>query len=131
VGVLPGPLKTYSPERSDPNWISVWDGRPTEIYGTVAGTGAVGANQPSRISYEDDPITHYAHDVNVYLQPDPPYRWTIGTANYSSAGEDDAGVALGRIEIEWEALNNGSPDTYGTGQIGLPGWAIPTTADRM
>src|SRR5581483_2310834 len=25
VGVLPGPLATYSPERNDPNWISVWD----------------------------------------------------------------------------------------------------------
>src|SRR4029077_19647846 len=59
IGVLPGQLSTYSPERSDPTWISVWDNRPVEIYGTVAGTGADGANQPSRISYEDDPIPHY------------------------------------------------------------------------
>ena len=130
-GVLPGPLSTYSPERSDPNWITVWDNRPVQIYGVAAGTQAGGANQPSRISYEDDPITHYAHDVNVYLEPDPQYRWTVGTANYDSAGEDEAGVALGRIEIEWESLNNGSPDTYDTGQIGLPDWAVPTTGDRI
>lgn len=131
IGVLPGPLSQFSPERSDPNWISVWDNRPVQIYGMAAGTSAGGANQPARVSYEDDPITHYAHDVNVYLQPDPQYRWTVGTANYSSSGEDEAGVALGRIEVEWEAQNNGSTDTYGTGQIGLPDWAIPTTGDRI
>ena len=131
LGVLPGPLSIYSPERSDPTWISVWDNRPVEIYGTVAGTGANGANQPSHISYEDDPITHYAHDVNVYLQPDSQYGWTVGTANYATGGEADADVALGRVEIEWEALNNGSTDTYGTGQIGLPDWAIPTKGDRV
>lgn len=131
TGVLPGPLSAYSPELADPNWISVWDNRPVEIYGTVVATGAGGANQASRISYEDDPITHYAHDVNAYLEPDPRYRWTVGTANYASAGEDDAGVALGRIEVEWEALNNGTSDTYGSGQIGLPDWAIPTTGDRL
>ena len=131
LGVLPGPLSTYSPERSDPTWISVWDNRPVEIYGTVAGTGGNGANQPAHISYEDDPITHYAHDANVYLQPDPQYSWTVGTANYATGGEADADVALGRIEIEWEAQNNGSADTYGTGQIGLPDWAIPTVGDRV
>ncbi len=131
IGILPGPLSAYSPERNDPEWISVWDNRPVEIYGVVAATGADGGDQPSRISFEDSPLTHYAHDVNTYLQPDPSYRWTVGTANYSSTGEADADIALGRIEIEWEALNNGSPDTYGTGQIGLPDWAIPTIGDRV
>ncbi|HJT87810.1 MAG TPA: hypothetical protein VJ732_08135, partial [Bryobacteraceae bacterium] len=130
-GVLPGPLRTYSPERSDPNWPSVWDNRPVAIYGTIASAGSGGANQPSRISFEDDPLTHYAHDTNFYLLPDPSYRWTVGTANYFANGEDDSGVALGRIEVEWEALNNGSTATYESGQIGLPAWAMPTTGDRM
>jgi uncharacterized protein (TIGR03437 family) len=130
-GVLPGPLSTYSPERADPNWVSVWDNRPVQIYGTVAAVNAGGADQPSRVSYEDDPITHYAHDVNVYLLPDQQYRWVIGTANYASNGEDEAGVALGRIEVEWESLNNGNTASYGAGQIGLPDWAIPTTGDRI
>lgn len=130
-GVLPGPLADYSPERSDPNWISVWDNRPVSVYGTVTEIGAGGANQPARITYEDDPLTHYAHDTNFYLLPDPQYRWTVGTANYYSTGEDDSGVALGRIEVEWEALNNGTPDTYGSGAIGLPDWALATGGDRM
>ncbi len=82
VGILPGPLAAYSPERSDPNWISVWDTRPVEIYGTVTEVAPGGANQPARISYEDDPLRHYAHDTNFYLLPDPKYRWTVGTANY-------------------------------------------------
>ena len=131
VGVLPGALAAYSPERSDPNWISVWDNRPAGIYGTVAGAEAGGASQPARVSFEDDPITHYAHDTNFYLQPDPQYLWTVGTANYANSGEDDAGVSLGRIEVEWEALNNGATNTYGSGNIGLPDWAIATSGDRM
>jgi len=130
-GVLPGAFRADSPERSDPNWPSVWDNLPVALYGTVAPVTSGGANQPSRISWEDDPLTHYAHDTNFYLVPDPAYRWIIGTANYFSSGEDDAGVALGRIEVEWEALNAGNPGTYQTGQIGLPGWAMPTSGDRM
>lgn len=131
VGVLPGPLATYSPERSDPNWITVWDKRPVGVYGTVTETGAGGANQPGRISYEDDPLTHYAHDTNFYLLPDASYSWAVGTSNYYSNGEDDSGVALGRIEVEWEALNNGTPETYGSGAIGMPDWVIATSGDRM
>ncbi len=130
-GVLPGSLRAYSPERSDPNWPSVWDNRPVGVYGSAAGAGSGGANQPARISFEDDPLTHYAHDTNFYFLPDPLYRWTVGTANYYSNGEDDSGVALGRIEVEWEALNNGNPGSYESGQIGLPAWATPATGDRM
>jgi uncharacterized protein (TIGR03437 family) len=130
-GVLPGSLRADSPERSDPNWPSVWDNLPVALYGTVAPVTGGGANQPSRISWEDDPLTHYAHDTNFYVTPDPAYRWTIGTANYFSSGEDDSGVALGRIEVEWEALNAGNPASYETGQIGLPAWAMPTSGDRM
>lgn len=131
VGVLPGSLAAYSPERSDPNWITVWDNRPVGVYGAVTEIGAGGGNQPGRVSYEDDPLTHYAHDTNFYLLPDPNYSWTVGTANYYSNGEDDSGVALGRIEVEWEALNNGSTETYGSGNIGVPDWAIATSGDRM
>ena len=131
VGVLPGPLSAYSPERTDPNWISVWDNQPVEVYGTVVDVGAGGANQAARISFEDDPLTHYAHDANFYMLPDAKYRWTVGTANYYSNGEDDSGVALGRIEVEWESLNNGSPETYGAGNIGLPEWATATSGDRL
>lgn len=131
TGVLPGPLAGYSPELSDPNWISVWDSLPVGVYGTVTEIGAGGANQPARVTYEDDPLSHYAHDTNFYLLPDPQYRWTVGTANYDSTGEDDSGVALGRIEVEWEALNNGNPDTYGSGAIGPPDWALATSGDRM
>lgn len=130
-GVLPGPLRTYSPERTDPNWLSVWDGRPVEAYGTVAVTETDGANQPARVSFEDDPITHYAHDAIMFLLPDPQYRWTMGTANYYGNEEDKGGVALGRIKLEWETLNDGSPAKYGTGRIGLPTWATPTAGDRM
>ncbi|MFN7998812.1 MAG: hypothetical protein U0Q18_34630 [Bryobacteraceae bacterium] len=130
-GVLPGPLRAYSPERSDPNWISVWDNRPVGIYGTITATDAGGANQPARVSFEDDPITHYAHDTNFYLLPDLPYLWTVGTANDFSNGEDESGVALGRIEVEWEALNNVTAATYETGQIGLPAWAMASSGDRV
>lgn len=130
-GVLPGPLSADSPERSDPNWPSVWDKLPVALYGTVAPVTSGGANQPSRISWEDDPLTHYAHDTNFYLMPDAAYRWTVGTANYFSSGEDDSGLALGNIEVEWEALNAGNPETYETGQIGLPAWAMPAIGDRM
>lgn len=131
IGVLPGPLSAYSPERSDPNWISVWDSRPVEIYGQVASAQSDGDSQPARISYEDDPLTHYAHDTNFYVIPDPQYRWTVGTANYYSNGEDEGGGALGRIEVEWESLNSGNTTSYGTGQIGIPDWAVPAAGDRI
>ncbi|HLK50705.1 MAG TPA: hypothetical protein VKT49_21340 [Bryobacteraceae bacterium] len=130
-GVLPGPLSVDSPERTDPNWPSVWDNLPVGLYGTVAPVTGGGANQPSRISWEDDPITHYAHDTNFYLMPDSAYRWTVGTANYFSSGEDDSGVAIGRVEVEWEALNAGNPQSYETGQIGMPAWVMPASGDRV
>lgn len=131
IGVLPGTLSAYSPERSDPNWISVWDNKPVELYGSVAAAQTDGDSQPARISYEDDPLTHYGHDTNFYVIPDPQYRWTVGTANYYSNGEDEEGVALGRIEVEWEVLNSGNTASYGTGQTGIPNWAVPATGDRI
>ncbi|HWC95836.1 MAG TPA: hypothetical protein VG456_03785, partial [Candidatus Sulfopaludibacter sp.] len=130
-GILPGALRAYSPERSDPEWISVWDNRPAQIYGTVGGVTPTGANQVAHISFEDDPLAHYAHDVNAILQPDPQYLWTVGTANYYQNPNEDGTDRPGRIELEWESLNGGNTKTYGTGQIGLPVWATPGTGDRV
>ena len=130
-GVLPGPLHAYSPERSDPEWISVWDNRPVGAYGTILATDEGGADQPSRVSHEDDPITHYAHDSNYFLVPDAQYRWMIGTANYYSDEAGESPSEQGRIELEWEVQNNGNPKTYGSGRIGMPIWAMPTADDRI
>ena len=131
-GILPGPLRGYSPERADPEWISVWDNRPVEAYGTILSGDAAGGDQPAHISREDDPITHYGHDTNIFLTPDPQYRWLIGTANYfANQAESDAEAGLARIEVEWEALNNGNTKTYGAGRIGMPAWAMPTADDRV
>jgi hypothetical protein len=130
-GVLPGTFRMYSPERSDPNWLSVWDELPVEIYGTIAVTDADGSNQPARVSFEDDPMAHYAHDVTMFLEPDAQYRWVVGDANYYAGEQDESAAEQGRIEVEWEALNNGSPAGYGAGTIGLPVWAMPTAGDRI
>ncbi len=47
----------------------MWDNRPVEIYGAILETDGEGANQPAHVSREDDPITHYAHDTNLFLVP--------------------------------------------------------------
>src|SRR5215831_11232525 len=87
--------------RSARQWISVWDNRPVEIYGTIVGSARGGADQTAHISREDDPLAHYSHDTNLFLVPDPQYRWTVGTANYYSSAESDSELAFGRIELEW------------------------------
>jgi hypothetical protein len=126
-GVLPGSLKQFSPERYDPEWLTVWDERPVEVYGTIASVGAGGGDQTSLISPSDAPPTHYAHDGIFFLTPDGSYQWLIGTSNYYGG---DAGAEIGRLEVEWETLNGGGVATYGQGNIGLPLWAQPTTGDR-
>jgi hypothetical protein len=128
-GVLPGEYHLYSPERFDPEWITVWDERPVELYGTIAPAGSEGREQPSRITSSDNPATHYGHDANFFVVPDPAYVWVLGTSNYH-AGEADS-PELGRIEIEWETLNNGSTAGYTQGNIGLPLWVNPTVGDRV
>ena len=128
-GVLPGSFRQFSPERFDPEWPTVWDELPIEVYATVAPTGDDGGNQPSLISPSDSPPTHYAHDAILFLQPDPAYQWLIGTSNYY-AGDPDS-PQLGRLELEWETLNGGSTAAYGQGVIGLPLWAHPTAGDRL
>jgi hypothetical protein len=90
------------------------------------------ANQPSFIAHADLPFTHYGHDVNMELLPDPQYLWTLGTANFTS--ETQPGKAnFGKVECEWETLNNGTPfyGSYGKGNIGMPLFVMPTAGDRV
>ncbi len=128
-GILPGPLRQFSPERFDPEWPAAWDERPVELYGTVAPLAGASAIPGALISPSDNPPTHYAHDANFYVSPDPGYEWLTGTANTYSG--DAAGPGLGRVEVEWETLNGGSTATYGQGKIGLPLWASATVGDRV
>ncbi len=125
-----GLLGDHSPERTDPQWISVWSEAPVAVYGTIAGKGGNGGNQPSFISHEDFPSNHYAHDADLMLLPDEEYRWVLGSANFNG---DPAAGSTGRIEVEWETRNSGRPfaGSYGTGDIGMPLWAMPTAGDRV
>jgi hypothetical protein len=104
LGVFPGSLADYSPERVDPEWVTVWRQSPVEAYGTIVSNGSNGADQQARISYTDYPGTHYGHDANFFFTPDSPYQWLVGTHNYYANGP-------GIIEIEWETLNAGNTAT--------------------
>jgi hypothetical protein len=125
-----GWLQDHSPERTDPEWITVWSKRPVALYGTVAATNMNGGNQPAIISYQDFPTTHYAHDADVLFVPDDEYKWVLSTANFVG---DGVIRTEGRIEWEWETQNDGSPflGHVGAGNIGLPLWAMPTVGDRL
>lgn len=125
-----GWLEDKSPERTDPEWPSVWDERPVALYATVAATDTDGGNQPDNIAHHEFPGSHYGHDVNLMLLPDPEYQWVLGTANF--VGEEDD-RDTGRIELECEVQNSGRPfyGYYGTGNIGLPLWAMATAGDRI
>jgi hypothetical protein len=126
-GVFPDTLRQFSPERFDPEWPTVWDEIPVEIYGAVPAVFNA-ADPPSRISPSDNPPTHYAHDATFVVDPDAAYRWTVGTANFfADPGESERG----RIEVEWETRNAGNTATYGQGNIGLPIWANPSPGDRV
>jgi hypothetical protein len=113
-GNMPGAFSDLSPERTDPEWISVWDEKPVGAYGLV---------DESHSSSSDYPGTHYSHDLCFSLELDQDYRWLIGTHNF----DEDGPV----VEVEWERLNGGSPGTNGSGTIGLPLWAMPTDGDRV
>ncbi len=125
-----GWLADHSPERTDPEWITVWSKRPVALYGTVAATNMDGGNQPAIISYQDFPTTHYAHDADVLFVPDDDFKWVLATANFVGNGVIRT---EGRIEWEWETQNDGSPylGHVGAGNIGLPLWAMPTVGDRL
>ncbi len=131
LGVFPASLADYSPERVDPEWVTVWHAAPVAAYGTIADNGSDPANQPSRITHTDYPGTHYAHDANFFFTPDPEYQWLIGTRNFYANAPAAASAAPGIMEIEWETLNAGNTSTYGQGNIGLPLWVNPTVGDRV
>ncbi|HLY18663.1 MAG TPA: hypothetical protein VKR61_15630, partial [Bryobacteraceae bacterium] len=129
LGVFPGTLADFSPERVDPEWVTVWRQAPVQAYGTImANTNGI---PPARITSSDYPGTHYGHDANLFLTPDPEYQWLVGTRNYYANALYANNAGPGVIEIEWETLNAGSPASYGQGNIGLPVWANPTTGDRV
>jgi hypothetical protein len=128
-GVLPGEFRQFSPERFDPEWPTVWDELPVQVYGTVTPTGSDPNAQPAQISASDNPPTHYAHDAIFSIDPDADYRWLVGTANFFS-GEAGA-PEIGRLKVEWETLNGGSTSSYNQGNIGLPLWATPSAGDRV
>jgi len=125
LGVFPGALADFSPERVDPEWVTVWREAPVAAYGTIVANGTDAGNQPSRITYTDYPGTHYGHDANFFFTPDPQYQWLVGTRNYF------ANTPAGVMEIEWETLNGGNTTSYGKGNIGLPLFANPTVGDRV
>jgi hypothetical protein len=132
-----GFLGNNSPERVDPEWLSVWSKQPVAFYATVALTDLQGGNQPAHISHDEYPGTHYAHDLNLDLVPDPQYRWLLSRSNFAGSSADSG---YGRIEWEWETQNAGNPFAYGDawnpfthrlGNIGIPLWASATVGDRV
>ena len=125
-----GWLDDKSPERTDPEWMSVWDETPVALYATVEESAFGGRDQPDFISHHELPASHYGHDAILKLVPDPEYQWVLGTANF---GGDEDEAEFGRIEFEWEIQNNGIPfyGSYGTGNIGVPLWAMATSGDRV
>jgi len=126
-GVFPSFLHPFSPERTDPEWASVWSEDVVTLAGTVAERSIDGAGV--QVSHIDDPGHHYAHDWNFFVLPDPSYRWVAGTKNFfeSAPGESPGAV----VEVEWEAQNAGNAFTYGFGPIGLHDFAVPSAGDRV
>ncbi len=137
-GARDGWLADKSPERGDPEWVSTWSEQPVALYATIAKTTLLStvddpqANQPSFISVDDLPASHYGHDVNMELLPDYNYMWTLATANYIT--ETFPGKAnFGKLECEWEVQNDGRPfyGDYEKGFYGMPLWVMPTAGDRV
>jgi autotransporter-associated beta strand protein len=128
-----------SPELTDPEWPSVWSEQPVALYATVTPTFAAQAisdppnNQPSFISLADWPASHFGHDMNVDLVPDADYAWVLADANFFTEVDNPGKSNEGRIECEWETLNNGFPfyGSYGHGTNGFPVWAMATPGDRV
>jgi hypothetical protein len=118
-------------KRVFPHWMSVWSEAPIGLYGTIAETDFDGNNQPSFITHSDFPMDHYAHDGNFMLIPDPDYRWAMGTSNYFRLDGDQPTREIGRMEIEGETQNAGSPNATDQGVMGMPLFATPTAGDRV
>lgn len=118
-------------KRVFPHWMATWDEKPVGIYARASHTDTNGGNQPAYITHTDFPGDHYAHDYNLLMVPEDEYRWVMGTANYYEIEDGQAGREIGRMELEWETLNNGNPNSYGFGVIGFPLFAHPTVGDRV
>lgn len=127
-GMRRGFLGDTSPEFLDPEWVTVWSKAPVQMYGTIAATNDIFNNQPMLISHHEAPGSHYAHDANLMVLPDPAYRWVLGTANIR--GEEDD-KEFGRIELEWELQNNYSPLRMQQGVVGMPLWVHGSLGDRI
>jgi len=130
-GARDGQLGDLSPERTDPEWVSVWDERPVAFYATVTASGTNGDDQPAFISHSDYPGTHYGHDTDLLVVPDKEYLWLLADANYNAPITGAKPTESGRLEWEWETQNNGNPFGYGNGNIGIPVWAMPSAGDRI
>ncbi|MDR3687874.1 MAG: choice-of-anchor D domain-containing protein [Fimbriimonas sp.] len=137
-GARDGWLGSHSPERGDPEWISLWSEQPVGLYATIAKSSVAAtvddppANQPSFIAIGDAPMSHYAHDINMELLPDSNYLWTLATANFI-AETFPGKVNFGKLECEWEVQNDGRPfyGDYEKGVYGMPLWVMPTAGDRV
>lgn len=113
-----------------PHWMHVWEPKPIAMWGECSYTDSDGNNMPSFMRHSEYPGDHYAHDFNIMLVPDDPYRWILGTANYYNIEEKEPNREYGRLEIENEMLNNGGI-SYGSGLIGMPLFVLPTPGDRI
>jgi len=113
-----------------PHWMHVWEPKPVGMWGECSYTDTDGNNMPAFMRHSEYPGDHYAHDFNIMLVPDDPYRWVLGTANYYNIEDNEPNREYGRLEIEDEMLNNGGI-SYGSGLIGKPLFVLPTPGDRI
>jgi hypothetical protein len=82
-----------------PEWRSVGENfvvdgvrkRPLRSYKILE--GVVTRNSP-HVTFEDAPASHFTHDFNFDVNPDPPFRYLLGKTN---------GVVQTDIEVEWES----------------------------
>lgn len=127
-GLREGFLGGQSPEYLDPEWVTVWSKAPIQVYGTVADTDNQPNNQPMLISHHEAPGSHYGHDANLMVLPDPDYKWVLGVANLEGEPNDRE---AGRFELEWEIQNDYSPYRAQQGVVGMPLWVHATAGDRI
>jgi hypothetical protein len=77
-----------------PEWRAVGDDQPrtTPMFSYRTVEGVVSKNELF-VNYEDFPLSHYTHDVNFRITPDPAFNYLL--ANQS-------GIIQNEIEVEWE-----------------------------
>jgi len=108
------------PFGSDPGWVRV-GGSPYPTTPFVKAEGQVLVEngndyiaQQSFITHTDNPVNHFAHDINAFLVPDPGYRHLLSNGSF----EEGVGNEHAKMEIEWE-------------RGGIPSWAFPSPGDRL